>query len=61
MIPKKDIRIGFIYIHRAFKMHMVLKSFSPGHESHLGMITLKAMHFTWTGSLRDFQHYFISP
>ena len=60
MIKNKDIKIGLVYVHKAFKMHMVLKSFSPGQESHLGMITLKAMHFTWTGSLRDFQWYFTS-
>lgn len=60
MIQKKDIRIGFIYTHEVSKMHMILKSFSPGHESHLGMITLRSCHFTWTGSLRDFQSEFKS-
>jgi len=60
MIKKKDIVIGSLYIHKDFKIHMVLESFSPGHESHLGMITLKALHFTWIGSLRDFQSEFVS-
>jgi len=60
MIKKKDIVIGNVYIHKDFNMHMVLDSFSPGQESHLGMITLKALHFTWIGSLRDFQREFKS-
>ena len=60
MIEKKDIKVGFVYINKDYNMHMMLKSFSPGHESHLVMITLKSMHFTWTGSLRDFQSEFKS-
>lgn len=58
MIQKKDIKVGFSYIHKHYKIHMRLTSFTPGHESHLGFITLTAMHFTWTGSFRDFQSEF---
>lgn len=60
MIPKRDIKIGFIFVNKAYNMPMAVTVFSPGHESHLGMITLRASHFIWAGSLRDFQAEFIS-
>lgn len=59
MIKKKDIQIGSVFVNKAYNMPMIVKSFSPGQESHLGMITLRFHHFTWTGSLRDFQSEFI--
>ena len=54
MIEKKDIKIGHVFVNKAYNMPMSVTVFSPGHESHLGMITLRASHFTWTGSLRNF-------
>lgn len=59
MIEKKDIKVGFWFVHRFYEMKMRVASFSPGQESHLGMITLRLGHFTWTGSLRDFRTNFI--
>jgi len=58
MIKKNDIKVGFVFKHIAYSMPMTVKSFSPVQESRLGIITLKALRFTWTGSLHDFLYEF---
>lgn len=60
MINKNDIKPGSVFINIAYNMSMAIKFFEPGHESHLGFISLRSGHFTWIGSFRDFLSEFKS-
>ena len=61
MIEKRDIRVGCFFSHRDLRITMRVVSFESGHESHLGLITLRLGGFTWTGSFRRFQTEFTVP
>lgn len=59
MIDKKMIKVGNWYKSKAYDIPMELKSFEPGHEPHLGLVTLKFWEYKWEGSLREFKKMFV--
>lgn len=54
MIKRRHITPDSVFIYIAFNIPMTLISLNLGHESHLGIVTLRYDRLTWKGSLRDF-------